>query len=113
MNIIRELRKKKGIQQKELAMIVGVSIPTVSEWENGKKDPSKERLRKLAQYFEVDELVILGKANAIPGTGVPKTIEARIISGGIDKLPEQQREQALNILKAAFSQYSDLFDERK
>ena len=54
MNIIRELRKKKGIQQKELALEIGVSIPTVSEWETGKKDPSGERLRKLAKYFDVD-----------------------------------------------------------
>ena len=61
MNIIRELRKKAGIGQKELADIVGVSIPTVSDWETGKKQPSKERLRKLAEYFQVDELVILGK----------------------------------------------------
>ena len=61
MNIVKELRKKAGIQQKELALIIGVSRPTVSEWESNKKDPSGERLKKLAQYFGVDELVILGK----------------------------------------------------
>lgn len=62
MNIIRELRKKAGIQQKELALLIGVSNPTVSEWENGKKDPSGDRLKKLAEYFGVDELAILGKS---------------------------------------------------
>ena len=61
MNIVRELRKKKGIQQKELALILGVAQPTISEWEANKKDPSGERLRKLSEYFGVDELVILGK----------------------------------------------------
>ena len=61
MNIIRELRKKKGIQQKELASIIGVAQPTVSDWESGRKDPSGERLKKLAQYFDVDELVVMGK----------------------------------------------------
>lgn len=61
MNIVRELRKRKGIQQKELALIIGVAQPTVSDWEKNKKDPSGERLKKLAEYFEVDELVILGK----------------------------------------------------
>lgn len=61
MNIVKELRRKKGIQQKELALSIGVSRPIVSEWESGKKDPSGERLRKLAEYFGVDELVILGK----------------------------------------------------
>ena len=58
---MKELRKKAGIQQKELALIVGVAQPTVSEWELNKKDPSGERLQKLAEYFGVDELVILGK----------------------------------------------------
>ena len=61
MNIVKELRKKAGIQQKELAIIVGASRPTVSEWESNKKDPSGPRLKKLAEYFGVDELVILGK----------------------------------------------------
>ena len=64
MNIVKELRKKAGIQQKELAISIGVSRPTVSEWESNKKDPSGERLKKLAEYFGVDELVILGKGVA-------------------------------------------------
>lgn len=110
MNIIRELRKKKGIQQKELAVEIGVSNPTVSDWENGKKDPSGERLRKLAAYFQVDELVILGKALASGQEGLPKTSEAIILANGVDKLPKTQREQALNVVRAMFSQYPDLFD---
>lgn len=61
MNIVKELRKKKGIQQKELAISIGVSRPTVSEWEQNKKDPSGERLKRLSEFFGVDELVILGK----------------------------------------------------
>jgi len=61
MNIVKELRKRKGVQQKELAIAIGVSRPTVSEWESNKKDPSGERLKKLAKYFDVDELVILGR----------------------------------------------------
>ena len=60
MNIVRELRKSKGIQQKELALSIGVAQPTVSEWEAGKKDPSGERLRRLAEFFGVSEGEILG-----------------------------------------------------
>ena len=61
LNIVKELRKKAGIQQKELAISIGVSRPTVSEWESNKKDPSGDRLKKLAEFFGVDELMILGK----------------------------------------------------
>ncbi len=60
MNLVKELRKRAGMQQKELAIAVGVSAPTVSEWEHQKKDPSGERLQKLAEIFDVDAMVILG-----------------------------------------------------
>ena len=62
MNIVKELRQRAGMQQKELAILLGVAAPTVSEWEHGKKDPSKERLRKLSQIFNVDIGTILGYA---------------------------------------------------
>lgn len=114
MNIIKELRKKRGIQQKELAISIGVAQPTISEWESGKKDPSGERLKKLAEFFGVDELVILGKGvvdlTETIDTG-PKTKEAQIISIGIDRLPKEQREQAVNVMKAVFAQYADYFEK--
>ena len=60
MNIVKELRERAGMQQKELALLVGVARPTVSEWEHGKKDPSGDRLHKLADLFDVDPGVVLG-----------------------------------------------------
>lgn len=114
MNIVKELRKKKGIQQKELAIEIGVSRPTVSDWEANKKDPSGERLRKLAEYFDVDELVILGKGvvdltQSQPAA--PQTQEARIISGAVDRLPQVQRETILNMLRALLANHPELFEE--
>ena len=41
----------------------------------------------------------------------PKTDEAKILAKGIDKLPKEKREQALNVVKAMFSQYADLFQK--
>ena len=114
MNIVKELRKKAGLQQKEVALTVGVAQPTVSEWEANKKDPSGERLKKLSELFGVDELMILGKGvvDLSSTDTAPQTEEARIISGGIDKLPKEQREQALNVMRAVFAQYADYFSER-
>ena len=43
----------------------------------------------------------------------PKSHEARIISGGIDKMPPERREQALRILQVAFAEYTDLFKEKE
>lgn len=60
MNIVRQLRESAGMQQKEVAIAVGVSRPTVSEWEHQKKDPSGARLLSLARLFGVDAGTILG-----------------------------------------------------
>lgn len=119
MNIIRELRKKKGVQQKELSIAIGVSQPTVSDWEKNKKDPSGENLKKLAEFFGVDELIVMGRG-VVDLTkedltkeyeGIPKTIEARIISGGVDKMSKTQREQVLAVVKAMFANHPELFEE--
>lgn len=114
MNIVKELRKKKGIQQKELALIAGVAQPTVSEWELNKKDPSGERLQRLAEYFEVDELMILGKGIVDVSKSVeePRTKEAQIISKTIDKMPPDKREVALNMLKAVYSEYFEKEEDK-
>lgn len=107
MNIVKELRKKAGIQQKELALIVGVAQPTVSEWELNKKDPSGERLQKLAEYFGVDELVVLGKGVVDLSNGYEKahTKEAQIVSSAIDRMPPEQREKAENLMRMVFAEY--------
>lgn len=58
MNRVKELRESIGISQKELAIEMNVAQPTVSEWEKQKKDPSGERLAKLAKFFGVSERVV-------------------------------------------------------
>lgn len=41
----------KGISQKELAEIIGVSAPTLNEWLKCKKYPRIDKIEKLANYF--------------------------------------------------------------
>lgn len=41
----------------------------------------------------------------------PVTHEARILSRGIDKLPKEQREQALAVVRAMFSMHEDYFKD--
>lgn len=104
MNIVKALRKKAGMQQKELAYMVDVSRPTVSEWENNKKDPSGERLKKLAKIFDVDELVILGVVP--PDIGKQKDAPAGRPSGLDESLiellvnsPDDRRQMILDFLQ--------------
>ena len=113
MNIVRALRKAEGLGPKELAEIAGVSVATVSDWETQKKNPSGDRLRKLAEHFRVNPLVVLGvmepPVRDEDGLTVPQTIEARILATGVDQLPKRERERALEAVRFIFENYSDLF----
>lgn len=60
MNNVKELRRRAGMLQKEIAISVGVTRATVSEWETGRKNPTGDRLFKLAELFDVSTGVILG-----------------------------------------------------
>ncbi|MBO7625744.1 MAG: helix-turn-helix transcriptional regulator, partial [Bacteroidales bacterium] len=117
----------------------GISSAAVSNWEKGKSDPSGERLKKLAEYFGVDEGFILGYGKENPVLFVPenpkisgksetdqiierilqqledqpKTQEARILAKGVDKLPQEQREQALAVFRAVFANHAEDFEKGK
>ena len=60
---VRELREAKGIQQKELAIDLNVSQPTISDWESGRKVPSAKSTQKLADYFGVTIDYLLGRTD--------------------------------------------------
>lgn len=62
MNTLKKTMKLRGIKQKEIALEIGVSQPTVSDWVNGKKIPEGENLSKLANILGLDPRVILGYA---------------------------------------------------
>ncbi|MBQ9035980.1 MAG: helix-turn-helix transcriptional regulator [Erysipelotrichaceae bacterium] len=52
-NNIRELRKRKGLRQEDLASILGVTRQTVIAIENNKYDPTLELAMKISEYFEM------------------------------------------------------------
>ena len=59
MNGFRRARLIKGIKQKDLAEILGVSCVAVSQWETGKSLPSVTRLKNVADALgtTVDSLI--------------------------------------------------------
>ncbi len=71
MNRIKELREMAGKQQKELAIDLGVSQPTVSDWESGRKVPSAKSTSKLADYFQVPIDYLLGRESVTDGPPAP------------------------------------------
>ena len=57
---IKQLRKKKGVSQSQLAEAIGVKKNTVSNWERGKRKPDFAALQLLSEYFEVSFEYLLG-----------------------------------------------------
>lgn len=63
MEIIKELRIKKGITQNELAGLCGVHQTAVSQWENGRTLPDKQSLVTLSDIFNVSVDLLMGNEN--------------------------------------------------
>lgn len=61
--IIRDLRKKKNLTQKQLANKAGIAQSTVSDIEDGTKSPKLETLDKIATALDMPtyELFITDK----------------------------------------------------
>lgn len=61
MNRLRELRQKKHLTLEELGNAVGMLNSTLSQYENGKRNPNNEVWQQLADYFEVSVSYIKGE----------------------------------------------------
>lgn len=57
--LLCDLRKAKGLTQKEVAEILGVVPKTVSKWERGNGFPDVSTLSALADIFNVSERALL------------------------------------------------------
>lgn len=58
---LKELRKLKGLSQKELADYLGFSQNTISQWESGKREMDASIVTSLADFFGVSADCILGR----------------------------------------------------
>lgn len=51
---IKQARKAAGLTQAELATILGVKYQMIGQYENGKRNPKKETIQKIADALGVD-----------------------------------------------------------
>lgn len=66
---LRRYRERKGLTQKELAQICGITQTTVSEIENGKANPTLEVLQRLAEALGVPVVGLLGGEAVVGALG--------------------------------------------
>lgn len=81
-NRIIELRKQKGLSQKELGDMLGVSNKAVSKWENGESMPKTATMLKLAELLGID-------GNELIGFEVRESDESKYSEDEISKLKSE------------------------
>lgn len=71
MNIgktLKDLRKRKGFSQKDLATKLSTTQSAIANYENNHRQPNLETLIDLSKALEVSVAYILGQTNQVPGT---------------------------------------------
>ena len=61
---LAECRKRKGLEQRVLAIMANVPAPSISHFERGRRKPSVENLVKLADALTVSVDYLLGRTDA-------------------------------------------------
>ena len=56
----KDARKKKGINQKSLAEMIGVYTKDISRWETGVRTPSAEYIIQLCKALDISADYLLG-----------------------------------------------------
>ena len=107
-NILKKLRKEKGITQEELGKILGVTTSMVGMYETNARKPSYEVLLKMADYFGVSTDYLLGKSSD-QKEGEMET-EIQLIQRAHKKMDAKQRKKMMDILKLTFE---ELFNEEE
>ena len=69
---LKEIRKKEGISQEQLAERIGVTRQAITKWETGKGLPDVENMVIIAEIFKttIDELLMDSVTKAASETGV-------------------------------------------
>jgi len=113
---LKQAMKTAGLTASELSKASSVGKSDISNYLNGKYLPKQDKCYLLAKALNVDpgwlmtgvgQTSINDFQNDSENLEAPQTPEARIISGGIDKMPPERREQALKILRTIFADYFD------
>ncbi len=100
-----ELRKEKGIKQRDLAKELGFSNNMVCEWEKGRSNPNIETLIKLADYFAVSIDYLVGRADELNNVnvitnGAALSKDEKTLLDCFDKLGPFERDAILIQIKA-------------
>ena len=99
MNKVKELRRKMGLTQVQLAERLNISQSALSTYETGRINIDNDTLRKIARFFDVSIDELLGiEASEIPKK--PEISEAEYaLTNEIRNLSEQEMKEVLDFVR--------------
>lgn len=104
---IRELRKRLGLTQEELGNMIGVKKAAINKYETGVVvNLKRSTIAALAKALGVSPVELLSPEGIPPDQ--PRTVEARSLAKGIDRMPKAQREAILTMM---MNLYPGLFEK--
>ena len=119
---IRELRIEQNMTQDDLARAMGYKDRSmITKIESGKVDISQKKVNHFAEVLNTSPAYLMGWTDDKRSTKErikevfdsssdkqPKTVEARVLAKGLDKMPEAQRKAIMTMMEGL---YPGFFEE--
>lgn len=109
MKLLKKLREEKGLTQSELGKELGISPSTIGMYEQGRRVPDVQILKKMSAFFNVSIDYLLENVNHNVLMKMPKDLnkflqQSEIIfDGDTYNLTDEDRDLVMKSLEVAFS----------
>ena len=100
---IQELRKEKGLTQRELASQIGISDKTISKWENGNSVPDTSMLLSLCKALDISVNELLS-GNKLP----PEQYSMKAEENIMDLLKDKEQNSKSNSISVIMGILEDI-----
>lgn len=111
MNVLKELRTKKGVYQKDVASFLQIDRTTYVKYENGDSEPNLAMLNKIADFFDVSIDYLLGrKEKAAPEEEQQKINTIKIFGRDGSCVERELTDDQIDLMKKMIEQMPDASD---
>lgn len=111
---LKELRKNAGYSnQTSIAKKLNISQQTYSQWESGKREPSKGTLEKLSNFFNVSTDYLLGNTEIKNPNKINLSEFEILFRKTSDNLTDEEKIELEHDLKKVLAERQKIIDERK
>ena len=114
---LKELRTHRKLRQQDVADAINCSQAVYSRYENGEREPSKDTLNRLADFYGVSVDYILGRdpVTAAPPTREPQPAqdaqyEIRILHRGNNAMTQEQIDRREALMRLLWEMDDDGLD---